>query len=437
MQLDGRENLRELSPADLRGILKYVPLWRNHTFVIALDGAVVETGTIGNLMLELAVLRNLGIRLLIVYGIGAQIQQLAEERQVAVSDARGLGPTDQTTLSLAIEASGKVGHLIERGLTQNGLKCARVNAVRATDRGIVKGKQQLLSGKVDRVDAELLSHLMKEEIVPVIGPVAFNKDGSERRLNSDQLASDLAIALKASKLIYLLPHAGLTYNGELRLNADVAEVRNVLDTNPELIDELVRSKARYAVQTVDAGTPRAHIIDCRIHDGLLMEVFSKVGIGSMIHSNPYSQIRKARRKDVSSIYTLTRGSVRDESLRARSKASIDSAITDYFVYEIDGSIIGCFRISYLPNSLTGELASVAVHPAYRGRHIGKSMVDFAIESARQAGCKRLIALTTQAAPFFKETCGFQSGTLQDLPEELRQTLRKTGRNSEIYLHDLI
>lgn len=428
--------MRELSPADLRGILKYVPLWRNHTFIIALDGAVMETETVGNLMLGLAVLRNLGIRLIIVYGIGAQVLQLAKERKVEISEARGIGPTDAATMALAIEASGTVGHLIERGLTLNGLTCARVNAVRATERGIIKGEKQLFSGKVDRIDKTVLTQLMQQEVVPIISPVAFTKEGTERRLNSDQLASELAIALKASKLIFLLPYAGLTYNGALRLNADVSEVRKVLDTAPETIDEPVRSKAYYAVHTVESGPPRAHIIDCRIHDGLLKEVFSKVGIGSMIHSNPYSQIRKARRKDVSSIYALTRGSVRNESLRSRSKTSIESDISDYFVYEVDESIIGCFRITHYPRSSASELGSVAVHPAYRGRHIGKSLVDFAVDQTRKDGRKRLFALTTQAAPFFRDICQFQEGKPTDLPKALRESLEKSGRNSEVYFMEL-
>ncbi len=79
MKLDERANDRELTPADLRGILKYVPQWRGHTFVIALDGAVLEEESFGNLMVQLAVLRNLGIRLVVVYGIGAQVLQPAQE----------------------------------------------------------------------------------------------------------------------------------------------------------------------------------------------------------------------------------------------------------------------------------------------------------------------------------------------------------------------
>jgi amino-acid N-acetyltransferase len=432
MKLDGRENDRELTPADLRGILKYVPLWRNHTFVIALDGSVIEEETINNLMLQIAVLSNLGIRLLIVYGVGAQVKQLSKEKRIRISDAQGYGPTDHATLELAITAANQVGHHIERGLTKQRLRCVRVNAVRATDKGIIKGVNQLFTGKAEKIDAPLLARLMEQELIPIVSPIAFTRDGSERRINSDSLASDLSIALKASKLIYLLPYPGLTYNHQLRLNADVTEVKQLLDTNQNAIDEPVRSKAAYAVRTIEGGIPRAHIIDCRIHDGLLKEIFSKVGIGSMIHSNPYSQIRKARRKDVGMIYSLTKGGVKDEALRPRTRLSIESDIAEYFVYEIDESVIGCFRITTFPRSRTVELGSVFVHPAYQGRRIGKAMVEFAVEKAKKDGKNRIVALSTQTAPFFRDTCGFQQGTTSVLPKKLREGLRNSGRNSQVF-----
>jgi len=436
MKLDSRANDRELSPADLRGILKYVPLWRNHTFVVAIDGAVIEKESINNLMLELAVLRNLGIRLTVIYGIGAQIKRIATEQKIKISDTRGQGPTDSETLRVAISASGLAGHIIERGLTHNGLKCARVNAIRGTDRGIIKGIDQQFSGKVDKIDSDLLSNLMEQEIIPVLSPLAFTRDGFERRINSDSLAGEVAISLKASKLIFLTPYKGLTYDGKLRLNADVAEVRKILEENPALIDEPVRSKAAQAVQTILAGTPRAHIIDSRIHDGLLREVFSKVGIGSMIHSNPYSQIRKARKKDTGSIYALTKAAVREEQLRPRTRQSIDANIADYFVYEIDESIIGCFRLSTFNRSGTAELGSVFVNPAYQGRRIGKAMVDYAIEEGIRLKKKKVVALSTQSLPFFRDTCGFSMGVFKDLPKPLRELAEQNGRNSAIFVYNL-
>jgi amino-acid N-acetyltransferase len=430
---DERENLRELTPTDLRGVLKYVPQWRNHIFVIAIDGSVVAEENFGNIMLELAVLRNLSIRLVVIHGIGAQLRRLAEQNGVEISDARGYGPTDKATLELAVEAAAEVGHKLTQGLTRMGLKVATTNAVRATERGIIKGIDQQFTGKVERIDEATLRNLIDQEIVPVISPIAFTKDGDPLRLNSDLLASRIAIELQASKLIYLLPYPGLTYNGKFRLNAPVDEVRAKLAEDPCPVDEEIRSKAEYAVRTIDRGVPRAHLIDIRIHDGILMEVFSKVGIGSMIHSNPYAQIRRARSKDVTALFNITKGAVRDDALRPRSRESIEKAIEEYYVYEVDESVIACFRLSEFPDSKLLEIGSVYVQPAYQGRNIGKSLVDYAVEEARRRKAEGIIALTTQAVPFFKHTCGFPEATIEDLPEPLQATLSATGRQSRIFL----
>ncbi len=435
MQIDDREHTRELTPTDLRGILKYVPQWRNHTFVIALDGSVIEDENFNNVMLEVAVLRNLGIRIVVVYGIGAQLRRLAEDRGTPVTDIRGYGPTDGKTLELAIDAAGRVGHAVVRGLTQMGLQVASPNAIRATERGVIKGTDQLHGGKVERIDEEFLNHLIGREIVPVIGPIAFTREGSPLRLNSDLLASRIAIDLHASKLMYLMPYPGLVYRGQFCLNSPVDQIRSILETEPDAIDEEVRSKAKYAVETIEAGVPRAHLIDCRIYDGLLTEVFSKVGIGSMIHSNPYTQIRRARKKDVSPIFSITKNAVRDESLRARSRESIEKSIEDYFVYEIDESVIACFRLSELDVD-SMELGSVLVQGAYQGRNIGKTLVEYAINEARKLGKNRLFALTTQSVPFFKKVCQFSEGTEEDLPPALHQLVVASGRNSRIFYRDL-
>lgn len=437
MTTDDRENFRELNPADLRGILKYVPQWRNHTFVIALDGAVLDDENFNNIMLELAVLRNLSIRVILVYGIGDPLMEAARNRGIELSDARGYGKTDLPTRELATEVAASVGHRIVKGLTQQGLKYAWTNAVRATERGIIQGVDLQYTGKVEKIDTNCLERLMEQELIPVLSPICFTRDAMELRLNSDLLASELAIALKASKLIFLMPYPGLTYRGEFRLNASVQEVRKLLDEDPECIDVPVRSKADYAVKTIEGGTPRAHIIDSQIHDGLLMEIFSKVGIGSMIHSNPYAQIRPARRKDAGAIFNLTKSAVKDESLRGRSRTSIEESIFDYYVYDIDESVIGCFRLSPVQeDGYTVELGSVFVHPAYQNRHIGRAMIEFGISKARETGFKRMIALTTQSAPFFKNNFEFREGSKADLPDPLQEVYATTNRNSHVLVKDL-
>src|SRR3954471_4818379 len=119
-----------IKPTDLRGILKYVPRFQGQIFVLAIDGSIVADENFGNLLVDIAVLRSLGIKVVLVHGIGQQIVERAESLKIPISNADGTGVTDAATLDLAIRASSRVSHLILEGLTQNTLKCAITNSVR-------------------------------------------------------------------------------------------------------------------------------------------------------------------------------------------------------------------------------------------------------------------------------------------------------------------
>ena len=114
-----------MKPTDLRGILRYVPQFRERTFVIAADGAIVSDDNFGNILMDVAVLRSLNIRTVLVHGASAQIQALARERKVAEpSDLEGSGVTDAATLQLALTAANRLTHEILEGLSANDLRAA-------------------------------------------------------------------------------------------------------------------------------------------------------------------------------------------------------------------------------------------------------------------------------------------------------------------------
>lgn len=424
-----------IKPADLRGILEYVPLFRGQTFVLSVDGSVVDDANFANLLLDIAVLRSLHIRVVLVHGIGRQIKALAREKGIELSNAYGQGPTDEATLKLALQAAAGVSQQVVQGLTRAGLTCSQSNAVRATERGVLGGTDLLRTGKVDKVDTALLRRQLEMDIVPLFSPIAFDRQGEPLRLNSDHLAARLAVELEASKLIYMVPHRGLTVDGEFIMNAPVEEVEKLLDERGDSIDERVRSKAEQAVKTIRAGVPRAHILDGRVHDGLLNEIFSKVGIGTMIHGNAYQQIRPAQVGDASAISGLLRQGSRDESLRARSPEEIEHTIDRFFVYEIDESLIGC--VSLLPyGDEVAELSGVFVLPFYQGKGVGRKLVEYTLLQAKERGYTRLFALTTQSAGFFREVCGFTEASATELPPERRSALETSGRHSRVLVKEL-
>ncbi len=425
-----------IKPTDLRGILKYVPMFRDQVFVLALDGSLVAHEHFENVLLDIAVLRSLNIKIVLVHGAGQQLRTLAENRGVAITNPHGEGATDSATLELATEASAKVTLTIMQGLSRNGLRCATCNGVRSTEVGIVQGIDQLKSGKVDKLDITLFSQLLDSQTIPVATPIAFNRDGASLRLNSDHLAAELASKLNASKLIYMTTQDGLVINGQPLTNLPVGELEDFLEQESDKIPERLLSKVQHAVKAIHAGTPRAHILDGRLFGALLNEIFDKVGIGTMVYSNDYQSIRPAIKEDAYAIYNITRNGVRSATLRDRSQASIEAEINDFLVYEIDGSIVACVNLHGYDDGKVLEVGSVYVQPFYQNKGVGRKMVEYACAEAKRRKAKRVIALTTQSTNFFVKVCDFAEGSIDDLPNQRRDEYTANGRNSKILYKDI-
>jgi amino-acid N-acetyltransferase len=426
-----------IKPTDLRGILKYVPRFQGQIFILALDGSIIADENFGNLLVDIAVLRSLAIRIVLVHGIGHQIQEISVARNVPISNADGTGVTDAATLDLAIRASSRVSHAIVEGLTQNALKCASTNAVRALPMGILRGVDQQFTGKVERIDKDFLTELIDRQVVPVVSPIAFGPDGKSLRVNSDLLAAELAEALHATKIIYLTPAPGLEIDGDIRREISIDALRRIVQEQPERIADSGRSKALHAVKAIETGTPRVHILDGRIFDGLLNEVFSNEGVGSLVYGNDYQQIRKARKSDVRLIYNLTRNAVRREELIHRTQQAIEKNIEQFFVFEIDENIIACVTLYFYPDRPhLAEVGSLYVMPFYHNRGIGKKMVDYACMVAKERGATTIIALSTQSFGFFSNVCGFEETTKDVLPDARLKAYEESGRNAKVLVKQL-
>ena len=425
-----------VKPTDLRGILKYVPMFRDHVFVLALDGSLVAHENFQNVLLDIAVLRSLNIKVILGHGVGQQLKSLAKQKQTTISDPHGELKTDAVTLELATEAAAMVSLEVMQGLTRNGLRCATCNGVRSKEVGMVKGEDQLNSGAVDKLDDVLFNKLLDTDTIPVITPIAFSREGTPLRINSDLLASELASKLNASKLIYMTTQDGLQINDQPLTNLPVANLEGLLKSATEQIPERLLSKVEHSVKAINAGTPRAHILDGRLFGALLNEIFDKVGIGTMVYSNDYQSIRRAVTADAHSIYNITQNGVRTESLRERSQESIEATIADYLVYEIDGSIVACVNLKIYDSGDIAEIGSVYVQAFYQNKGVGRKMVEFACAEAQERGSKRAIAMTTQASKFFSKVCAFEEGTINDLPAERREDYAQNGRNSKVLYLDL-
>ncbi len=416
---------------DLRGILRYIPQYREKTFILAIDGAIVTDENFANILLDVAVLRSLNIRVVLVHGASAQIDQLGREQGVVPSDLEGSGVTDAATLKLALTAANRLTHEILEGLSANDLRAATTNAVIAHPMGIIHGVDLEFTGKVERVDVELLQTLLAQGIVPVVPPLGFDGDGRTYRVNSDAAAVALAAALKAIKLIYITSEDGLMLNGQLIRQMSVEDLDVLLHKQRhDFLPDSV-SKAQYAAAGCRAGVQRVHVINGREDEGLLAEVFSNEGIGTLIYANEYQQVRPAKKKDVHAILALTQKGVEADELVPRSRASIEKAIGDFYIFEIDKNPVACVALHLNPEQAKGELACLYVGTSHEHQGIGRRLVQFVESRARELGVKELFTLSTQAFNYFQSKGGFAEGTPEDLPPARREKYERSGRRSRV------
>jgi amino-acid N-acetyltransferase len=421
---------------DLRGILQYIPRFREKIFIVSIDGAVVTDENFGNILLDLAVLRSLNIRVVIVHGAAAQIKALALEEGVSPSDLHGSGVTDAATLRLALTAANRLTHEILEGLSANDLRAVCTNGITAHPLGILQGIDHLLTGKVEKVDVELFQTLLGQGIIPVIPPLGFDGDGKTYRVNSDHVAVAVADALKAAKLIYITTSDGLYHQGALIRQMLAGDLDQILaQKKPDIPAELI-SKATQAAAACRAGVPRVHIINGRVDEGLLAEVFSNEGIGTLIYANEYQQVRRAMKKDVRAIMQLTKDAVLTDELVKRTRANIEKQLGDYYIFEIDKNSVACVALHTYPDQSKGELACLYVNRSHENQGIGRKMIQFAESKARELGLTELIALSTQAFTYFQSKAGFVEGSPDDLPPARREKYEQSGRKSKVLVKRL-
>jgi len=425
-----------VKPTDLRGILQYIPQFREKTFILAIDGAIVTDENFATLLLDVAVLRSLNIRVVLVHGASAQIKSLGAEQNTKVSDLDGTGITDAPTLKLALTAANRLTHEILEGLSANDLRAASTNVIIAHPLGILGGVDHQFTGKVERVDTELLQTLLAQGVVPVIPPLGFDGDGKTYRVNSDGVALAVAEALKAIKLIFITSSDGLICNGQLIRQLLVAELEKLLQTNSAGFEPPLLSKAQHAAAACKAGIPRVHVINGRVDEGLLAEVFSNEGIGTLVYANEYQQIRSAKKKDIRAIQLLTQAAVESDELVKRSRATIEKSLGDYYLFEIDKNPVACVALHIYPEQKKGELACLYVSASHENQGIGRKLIQFVESKARELNLVELLTLSTQAFTYFQSKGGFAEGTPDDLPAGRREKYDLSGRNSKVLVKKL-
>ena len=422
--------------SDLREILQYVPRFRERTFVVAVDGEVVASENFSNVLLDIAVLRSLSIKVVLVHGASHQIQGLSAERKLAISNSDGIGVTDAQTLQISIDAAIRLTNEIMEGLSSVDLRAAYINALIAHPAGILGGVDQQYTGRVERVDVKALKLLLDEGIIPVVPPLGFDGEGRTYRVNSDTIAIEIAEALSAAKILYLVPGTVFASSSVLPRQLSISETQELLKKRRQDFAQGIVSKLENGAQACNQGVQRVHVLNGGINEALLNEVFSHDGIGTMIYSNEYQQIRRIFKKDVRAVMSLIRQSVRNEELVRRNRTEILTRLEDYWLLEIDRSPIACVALHLYPEESAAELACLHVSKAHENQGHGKKLMAFVENLAREKGVKSLFALSTQAYSYLQQKGGYHSAEPGLLPPARRAKYEASGRNSKVLLKQL-
>jgi amino-acid N-acetyltransferase len=270
----------------------------------------------------------------------------------------------------------------------------------------------------------------------LISPIAFDRNGESLRLDSDYLATEVAVSIAASKILFITSHSGLTINSQFHRALETEQLRILFRDHAEELDETIQRKCLHALLALDGGVSRVHILDGLEADSLLNEVFSSVGVGTLFYNHDYQKVRAARPADAQALFELTRESTENEVLAQRSLKQIEERIDSYFVYEIDGYILGCGSLVAYPDNQSFEIASLIVKKTQAGKGLGQKLVAFAEKQAASKGGTRLFALSTQTFRFFTQKCGFTEGSTENLPSVRADKLEASQRNSKVLYKEL-
>lgn len=433
-----------------RSVTPHIHASRGKIFVIAFGGEVVANGKFVELVQDFNLLASLGIQLVLVHGARPQIESRLQIDQLETNYVQGMRVTDATTLQYVKEAVGKVRVEIEAlfsmGLPNSPMANAAIrvtsgNFVTARPIGVLEGIDLQYTGEVRRINAAAILDQLKQGVVVLLSPLGYSPTGEIFNLTVENTAAEVAIALKADKLIFLVDTPGIqqqTESGSVLLQElTVRQVKTLLatmNTKTNQSDEDIRLYLPWALHACEQGVERVHLVSRHVDGALLLELFTHGGIGSMITRDPLQIIRQADIKDIGAILQLIEPLENIGILVRRGRELLEMEIERFTVIEHDNIIIACAALYPFPDEKACELACVAVHPAYRKAGIGRKLIDYLEEQARKQGYRHIFVLTTRTAHWFVER-GFTETTPDQLPQS-KKHLYNYQRRSKVFVKSI-
>ncbi len=419
-----------------RSAAPYIHAHRGSTFIISIGGEAVQAPHFSNLIHDIALLNSLGIRIVLIYGIRPQIEHCLKTRGVQSRYVNGTRITDEIALCCVKAACGEVHteieSLLSMGLSNSPSSYERIgtasgNFITARPVGVREGVDYCYTGEIRRVDATAIRRRLDEGNIVLIPPIGYSPTGESFNLRTEELASAVAIALGAAKWLYLIENEGIfDSTGQL--------VRQLTLLEALENEHYKRQISKSVLQACQNGVQRVQLVSRQTEGALLLELFTRDGIGTLISTNPFDHTAKATINDVGGVLALIQPLEEAGILVRRSREKLEMEIEHFTVQERDGMIIACAALYPFVQEKMAELACLAVHSDYRGADRGGALLAFLEREALQLGITQIFVLTTRTAHWFQER-GFVGADLDSLPVK-RRTLYNYQRNSKVFVKDL-
>lgn len=421
-----------------RNAAPYINAHRGKTFVLMFGGEAVADANFSNIIHDIALLRSLGVKLVLIHGARPQIEERMELSGVAPHIENDMRVTDSDTLAAVKDATGSLRIHIEALLTMglinspmhgSEIRVSTGNFVIAKPIGVVNGVDFKHTGAVRKIDVTGINTQLEHESIVLLSPVGYSKTGEVFNLSTEDVATQTAIALKADKLITFTPFDGLLDGDEqLIRSCDLKTVKQLLRCDNSHEQHTI---LRTILNSVEGGVERCHTINYQSDTALLQELFTRDGAGTLIAKDVKEQISIANIDDVTGILELIEPLEEEGILVKRSRELLEMEINKFIVMKKEEVIIACAALYPYEEAHTGEVACVVIHPEYRGGQRGLRLFEAIEKEAKQQGLASIFVLTTVSAHWFIEQ-GFIEQPISKLPEG-KQEMYNFQRNSKVFV----
>jgi len=317
------------------------------------------------------------------------------------------------------------------------------NFITARPVGIVDGVDFQHSGLVRKVDVAGISRTLDFGAMVLLSPFGFSPTGEAFNLTMEEVATSVAIALQADKLIFLSEIPGIRVkplepegdDNPIDTELPLAHAEQLLAAlpNPQQPTDTA-FYLQHCVKACKAGVERSHIIPFSVDGSLLLEVYVHDGIGTMVIDEKLESLREATADDIGGILQLIEPFERDGTLVKRSRTEIERDVGQYTVIEHDGVIFGCAALYPYPEAKTAEMAALTVSPQSQAQGDGERILKRIEQRAKAQGLESIFVLTTRTMHWFLKR-GFQQVNPDWLPEA-RKRKYNWDRKSQVLVKKL-